>query len=202
MALELLIIAASVLGVTIVLTFVLHFLNRCIRRSRYPTLLSDFEHRFSWATLESRLEQALRMQAAALVPPPPPPAGREEAVTPAASGALEASLVGKGVLQAERGLAAAVQMVGSMARFAGQRSRTAAGAAYVEADSKGGSESRSGGAPSRPTGIATRRSTTSAGATPRGKRRPARACSGARLGRRARACAACSMLPARRARER
>ena len=114
--------------------------------ARDPTALALRVLRGAEATLEGRLEQALRMQAAKLAPPPPPPAeGREAAVTPATSGALEASMVGKGVLQAERGLASVVQMIGSMARFAGQRSRTAAGAAYVEAGSGGGGGGESGG---------------------------------------------------------
>ena len=53
-----LIIAAAVFTAATLASYLLHAFNRCVRRSTYPTLLSDTEQRFSWAAFDSILRTA------------------------------------------------------------------------------------------------------------------------------------------------
>ena len=65
MDVELFLIALAVLGASLILALILHVANRLVRRSSYPTLLSDVEQRFSWAAFEARL-RTFEMRFAAL----------------------------------------------------------------------------------------------------------------------------------------
>ena len=65
MDVELFLIALAVLGASLILALILHVANRLVRRSSYPTLLSDVEQRFSWTAFEARL-RTFEMRFAAL----------------------------------------------------------------------------------------------------------------------------------------